>query len=208
MTSIDHVTLERADPTTSTAFYAAAFGFGTRVRVRASDAPTTGFRGFTLSLIVSQPSTVGALIDSAVEAGATALKPAEKSIWGWGGAVEAPDGTIWKVATSAKKETGPATRQVDQIVLLLAAEDVAASKRFYDDHGLTVGKNFGKYVASDRHRQRRRIVHRPGRVRLGGSIRLMPRRAVASRPPPTLRERIDRCREGRRERPEQQTKTG
>lgn len=38
---------------------------GRCVRVRASDAPTTGFRGFTLSLIVSQPSTVSSLIDAA-----------------------------------------------------------------------------------------------------------------------------------------------
>ena len=50
------------------------------------------------------------------------------------------------MATSAKKDTGPATRQVDKIVLLMAATDVAASKRFYIDQGLTVGKTFGKYV--------------------------------------------------------------
>jgi len=146
MTSIESVTLEVPDPTAANAFYTAAFGLGTQVRVRASDAPTTGFRGFTLSLIVSQPSTVSGLIDAAVDAGATTLKPAEKSMWGCGGVVQAPDGTIWKVATSAKKDTGPATRQVDQIVLLLAAADVAASKRFYVDRGLVVGKSFGKYV--------------------------------------------------------------
>ncbi|MET4094431.1 glyoxalase [Arthrobacter sp. UYCu712] len=146
MTSIESVTLEVPDTTPATAFYAAAFGLGTQVRVRASDAPTTGFRGFTLSLIVSQPSTVSSLIDSAVEAGATTLKPVQKSMWGYGGVVQAPDGAIWKVATSAKKDTGPSTRQVDQIVLLVAAADVAASKRFYVDHGLAVGKSFGKYV--------------------------------------------------------------
>jgi uncharacterized glyoxalase superfamily protein PhnB len=146
MTSIESVTLEVPDSTAAAAFYTAAFGLGTRVRVRASDAPTTGFRGFTLSLIVSQPSTVSSLIDSAVEAGATTLKPAAKSLWGYGGVVQAPDGAIWKVATSAKKDTSPATRQVDQIVLLMAATDVAASKRFYVDRGLAVGKSFGKYV--------------------------------------------------------------
>ena len=99
-----------------------------------------------MSLIVSQPSTVSSLIDSALAAGATTLKPVQKSLWGFGGVVQAPDGTIWKVATSARKDTGPATRQIDQIVLLVAAADVAASKRFYVDHGLTVGKSFGKYV--------------------------------------------------------------
>ena len=114
--------------------------------MRASDAPIAGFRGFTTSLIVSQPSTVSSLIDAAVDAGATALKPVEKSLWGCGGVVQAPDGAIWKIATSAKKDSGPATRQVDQIVLLLAAADVATSRRFYLDRGLAVGKSFGKYV--------------------------------------------------------------
>ncbi|MCZ9884543.1 VOC family protein [Arthrobacter sp. B2a2-09] len=146
MTSIDSVTLEVPDPVAATAFYDAAFGLGPRVRVRASDAPTDGFRGFTLSLVVSQPSTVSSLIDSAVEAGATTLKPVEKSLWGYGGVVQAPDGAIWKVATSAKKEAGPATREVDSVVLLMAVADVAASKRFYADRGLSVGKSFGKYV--------------------------------------------------------------
>jgi catechol 2,3-dioxygenase-like lactoylglutathione lyase family enzyme len=146
MTSIESVTLEVPDPTVASAFYTAAFGLDTHVRVRASDATTTGFRGFTLSLIVSQPSTVSSLIGTAVEAGATTLKPVEKSMWGYGGVVQAPDGAIWKVATSAKKETGLANRKVDKIVLLIAATDVAASKRFYIDHGLAVGKSFGKYV--------------------------------------------------------------
>lgn len=146
MTSIESVTLEVDDPAAATAFYTAAFGLGTLLRVRASDAPTTGFRAFTLSLIVSQPSTVSSLVETAVGAGATTLKPVQKSLWGYGGVVQAPDGAIWKVATSAKKDTGPATRQVDQVVLLMGAADVAASKRFYVDHGLAVGKSFGKYV--------------------------------------------------------------
>jgi hypothetical protein len=147
MTSIDSVTLEVADPTSAERFYAAAFGLGPQVRLRASAAPTAGFRGFTLSLTVSQPANASALIDAAVEAGATTLKPAAKSLWGYGGVVQAPDGTIWKVATSARKDSGPATRQIDRLVLLIGSQDVAASKQFYVDHGLPVGKSFGrKYV--------------------------------------------------------------
>jgi catechol 2,3-dioxygenase-like lactoylglutathione lyase family enzyme len=47
MTSIESVTLEVADPTAAEQFYSAAFGLGSggQVRVRASNAPTTGFRG-------------------------------------------------------------------------------------------------------------------------------------------------------------------
>jgi predicted lactoylglutathione lyase len=147
MTSIESVTLEVSDPETADAFYTNSFGLGARVGLRAAEAPTAGFRGFTLSLVVSQPSTVDGLIGAAVEAGATSLKPVKKSFWGYGGVVQAPDGTIWKVATSSKKNTGPTTRKVDDIVLLLGVADVAASKRFYIDHGLAVTKSFGrKYV--------------------------------------------------------------
>jgi uncharacterized glyoxalase superfamily protein PhnB len=147
MTSIESVIIDVADPTTASRFYTAAFGLTSQVRLRASDAPTTGFRGFTLSLTVSQPAIVHSLIGAALDDGATPLKPVAKSFWGYGGVVRAPDGTIWKVATSAKKDTGRATRQIDEIVLLLGVADVAASKRFYADRGLAVAKSFGsKYV--------------------------------------------------------------
>ena len=43
----------RPTPTAAEAFYTAAFGLGDLVRVRASEAPTSGFRGFTVSLVVS-----------------------------------------------------------------------------------------------------------------------------------------------------------
>lgn len=144
MNAIDTITLEVADTAAAERFYATAFGLGTRLRLRTSQEPTTGFRGFTLSLVVSQPADVNALVDAALDAGATALKPAAKSLWGYGGVVQAPDGTIWKVATSAKKNTGPATGQIDAIVLLLGVTDVAASKKFYLDRGLTVAKSFGR----------------------------------------------------------------
>jgi hypothetical protein len=147
MTLIESLVLEVEDPTAAHEFYTAALGLDTQVRMRPSQAPTTGFRAFTLSLVVSQPGTVDALIGAALDAGAEQLKPAAKSFWGHGGVVRAPDGTIVKVATSAKKDTGPTTRHIDELVLLLGAADVAASKRFYVDRGLTVAKSFGrKYV--------------------------------------------------------------
>lgn len=147
METIKSLTLEVADPTAARRFYTTAFGLDTQLRLRASDAPTTGFRGFTLSLVVSQPADVDALADAAVEAGATTLKPAAKSLWGYGGVVQAPDGTIWQIASSRKKNTGPAGRRFDDLVLLLGVADVTAAKRFYTERGLTVAKGFGsKYV--------------------------------------------------------------
>lgn len=115
MAALKSVILEVPDPAAAEEFYA-EFGVGARVGVRASEEPTTGFRAFTLSVVVSQPSTVDSLIGSALDAGATVLKPAKKSFWGYGGGVvQAPDGAIWKVATSSKKDTGPATREVDDV---------------------------------------------------------------------------------------------
>ena len=150
MAHITSVILESPDPAVADAFYRAAFGLGPQVQVRAADQPTTGFRGFTMSLVVAQPNTVDLLVGAAVHHGATEVKPAAKSLWGYGGVVQAPDGAIWKVATSSKKSHGPATRSIDDIVLLLGASDVKASKRFYVDQGLTVKRSFGgKYAEFD-----------------------------------------------------------
>ena len=145
--SIESVTLEVPDLAASDDFYLGALALAPHVRLRPSAAPATGFRGFTLSLVVSQPATVDALVGTALDAGATTLKSTKKSLWGYGGVLRGPDGTIVKIATSKKKDTGPATTHVDQIVLLLGAADVAASKRFYVDRGLAVARSFGrKYV--------------------------------------------------------------
>ncbi|MGW6060298.1 glyoxalase [Streptomyces sp. NPDC055189] len=144
MAIIESVTLDVADPTAARRFYTAAFGLDSQLRLRASEAPSTGFRGFTLALTVSRPADVNSFIDAALAEGATSLKPVTKSLWGYGGVVQAPDGTAWKVATSAKKDTGPATRQIDEMVLLLGVADMPATKRFYVGQGLSVAKSFGR----------------------------------------------------------------
>ena len=150
MTSIRSITLEVPDPGTTTAFYTDAFGLNGQLSLRGSDAPTSGFCGFTISLVVSQPAAVDRLMAAALDNGANALKPVAKSFWGYGGVLKAPDGTIWKVATSSKKNSGPASDKIDEMVLLVGAADVAASKQFYVDHGFTVAKSFGrKYVQFD-----------------------------------------------------------
>ncbi|MEU9077178.1 glyoxalase [Kitasatospora sp. NPDC004745] len=150
MTSIESIILEAADPTAAKHFYTTAFGLDAQLRVQGIQAPTDGYRGFTLSLTVAQPGDVDSLVGSALENGATALKPAAKSLWGYGAVLQAPDGAIWKIATSAKKDTGPVTRKIDQFVILIGVADVGASKRFYVEQGLTVAKSFSKmYVEFD-----------------------------------------------------------
>lgn len=144
MTSIEYVVIEAADPVAAERFYSAAFGLDKEVRGRAGEAPTSGFRGFTLSLVVARPATVDGFIDSALDAGATVVKPAAKSFWGYGGVVRAADGTICTLASSTKKDAGPATREIDELIIQLGVADVAASKRFYVDRGLPVERSYGR----------------------------------------------------------------
>lgn len=76
---------------------------------------------------------------------------------------------MWTVASSAKKDTGPATRQIDEIVLQLGVADVAASKRFYVDHGLTVTKSYGCRYVEFAVSQLSWEVCRPGRLALAAA---------------------------------------
>ena len=151
-TTIDSIVLEvpdNAHVAPAEAFYT-ALGVSDRVQIRPTHAPTTGFRGYTLSLVVPQPGTVNAFVHAALDNGATVVKPPAKSFWGYGGVVQAPDGAIWQIATSAKKDTGPIALDYDDLVLLLGAGQVKATKQFYIDHGLVVTKSFGsKYVEFD-----------------------------------------------------------
>ncbi|MGW0036870.1 glyoxalase [Gordonia sp. NPDC003376] len=143
-TTLDSLSLGVPDVDAARTFYDAAFGLDDRLRLHESSAPTSGFRGFTISLVVADPAVVDSFISPAIEAGAEPLRPASKSFWGYGGVVRAPDGAIWKVAASSKKNTGAPLRHVDDVVVLLGAADVAASRTFYTEHGLEVAKSFGR----------------------------------------------------------------
>ncbi|RMI33359.1 VOC family protein [Nocardia stercoris] len=147
-TGIDSVILEVADPAAAAATYAEAFGLpADLLRFRTAQEPSTGFRGCVLSLVLAQPATVDSYAETALRAGFTVIKPITKSFWGYGGVLQAPDGTLWKLACSEKKNSGPVVREIQEMVLLLGVADVKATKRFYVEQGLTVGKSFGsKYV--------------------------------------------------------------
>ncbi|NMD54948.1 MULTISPECIES: glyoxalase [Tsukamurella] len=147
---IRSLTLEVADPAAAQAFYDTAFGPDHGMRTTVSTEPSTGFRGFVISLVVAEPAVVDSFVAPAIAAGATEIKPARMSFWGYGGVFRAPDGTLWKIASSSKKNTGAPLRTVDDTVLLLGVDDVAATKAFYVERGLSVAKSFGrKYVEFD-----------------------------------------------------------
>jgi hypothetical protein len=59
----------------------------------------SGFRGFTLAHNVRSPEAVDRLLDDAVAAGATLVKPGQKVFWGgYSGYFADPDGFLWEVA--------------------------------------------------------------------------------------------------------------
>lgn len=149
MSTIDTITLEVDDLTAAEKFYAKAFGVSESIRLRRSEEPTSGFRGYTLSLIVAQPADARLLIGEAIAAGAAERKPATKSLWGFGGSVQAPDGSVWNIATSSKKDTRPASRNIENIVLLLGSDHVPTSRDFYAGRGIAVKRSFGSYVDFD-----------------------------------------------------------
>jgi len=161
-------------------------------------------RGFTLSLTVSQPPPSTAhrrrprLRRLAAEGGC-------KSLWATRRRTS-PGRDDLKVATSAKKDTGPATGRSTGSCSCWS-RDVAASKRFYVDRGLAVAKSFGPQVRRVRHSVESRqagALRAPcpgqGRRRLSGSTgshRLMI--GSDAEPSPTRtgsRGRPDRCEPG------------
>ena len=149
MNAIETVTLEVDDTAAAEAFYAAAFDLGedSWLRVRPAKDASSGFRGFAISLVVAQPGTVDSFAETAIAAGATAIKAPEKSLWGYGAVLRDPYGNIWKLATSQKKQTGPVTREVESVNVGIGVADVAATKQYYIDKGLKVANAFGrKYV--------------------------------------------------------------
>lgn len=59
----------------------------------------TGFSGVTLAHNVSTTEEVDALINIAVSAGATLIKPAQDTFWGgYSGYFADPDGYLWEIA--------------------------------------------------------------------------------------------------------------
>ena len=173
--AIASLTLEVPDPTASQSFYETALGVGSQVRARTADLPATGFRGFTISLVVGQPSTVDSLLETTLAGGAKTLKPAAKGLWGYGAVVRDADGVIWKLATSAKKDKGPVTRKIDDLVLLIGAADLGASKRFYIERGLSVKRSFpGRYVEFDAPAGAVKLALYPGRVGLAKDAGVSP----------------------------------
>jgi hypothetical protein len=148
MTTITQILIESEDPDSSARFFAEALGLGERIRARGTDAPSTGFRGATVSLVVPDPVVADAFMDAGTAAGATEVKPAKRGLFGYGGTLRAPDGTLVTVASSAKKPTGAAPGTIDELVVQLGVAAVAPAREFYVARGTEVAQSYGgKYTS-------------------------------------------------------------
>lgn len=68
----------------------------------------SGFGGFTLSHNVNSEPDVDQLLEAAVDAGATLIKPAQKVFWGgYNGYFADPDGHLWEIAHNPLFWVGP-----------------------------------------------------------------------------------------------------
>ena len=68
----------------------------------------SGFNGISLSHNVASEAEVGQVIEQAVGAGATLVKPAQKVFWGgYSGYFKDPDGYLWEVAHNPFFWVGP-----------------------------------------------------------------------------------------------------
>lgn len=178
---LDDITLDAADTAAAHSFYTSALGaqaedgrldlHGTAaILIGDATTPPTGFRGYTMSYIVKQPTEVETVLAAAAAGGAEILKPAKKMLFGaFSGVFRAPDGSIWKVAAPTKKDTGPSQNPPvpTETAVLLAVDSPKASKSFYEALGLTTDRDYGnKYID---------FAPAPGCYRLG----LMQRKALA-----------------------------
>jgi hypothetical protein len=69
--------------------------------------PRGSFGGITLAMCVESEEAVTAALDAAARAGATVIKPAEKTEWGgFSGYFADPDGHPWEVAHNPFFEIG------------------------------------------------------------------------------------------------------
>jgi len=69
----------------------------------------SGFAGFTIAHNVNTEAEVDAVLQQAVKAGATLVKPGQKVFWGgYSGYFADPDGFLWEVAHNPLFWVGPA----------------------------------------------------------------------------------------------------
>ena len=181
---VDTVSIGVTDTSSSLEFYERGFGFRVRERAPerisfelgrastlelrewdrlASDVgvspESSGFRGFTLSYIVADPSGVDDMLARLAAAGGEIVKEPRFAFWGYSGHVSDPSGHLWKIASPKRKRLLGGKRAVngvpepvaaDELALTIGVGDMKRAKRFYKDElGNPTKKEYSKFVSFD-----------------------------------------------------------
>jgi uncharacterized glyoxalase superfamily protein PhnB len=116
----------------------------------------SGFRGVTLSYIVDNSEAVDSVLAAAADSGGTVVKPARNAMWGgYSGHVADPSGTLWKIVWPRRRGLFGRSRTVTtgdpvtprEVVTTLGARDIPRTKGFYEELGVTVDKDYKKFVS-------------------------------------------------------------
>jgi hypothetical protein len=84
------------------------YGFRDLAEDATVSAEGSGFNGFALAHNVESEATVDQVMAQAIAAGATLVKPAQKTFWGgYSGYFKDPDGHLWEIAHNPFFWVGP-----------------------------------------------------------------------------------------------------
>ena len=117
---------------------------------------SSGFRGFTLSYIVEEAHQVDEVLARAVRSGGDLSKPPRNAMWGYSAYVTAPDGCLWKIASSKRRPLIGRNRRAGssegdakrEIALTVGVADMKRARQFYKDGlGCPVKKDYSKFVS-------------------------------------------------------------
>jgi uncharacterized protein len=120
-------------------------------------APTTGFRAFTLSYILESAEDVDQVLDRLARHGGRVSKPPRNAVWGYSAYVTDPSGYLWKIASSkrrpllGRKEAATSNGHAinpQEVPITIGVADMKRTRDFYEQGlGLPIKKAFGsKFV--------------------------------------------------------------
>jgi hypothetical protein len=120
---------------------------------------SSGFRGFTLSYIVSDSSGVDDMLARLVGAGGKIVKEPKFAFWGYSGHVADPSGHLWKIASPKRKSLLGGKRSTNgtpepvpaqELALTVGVADMKRAKGFYAGAlGNQIKKDYSKFVSFD-----------------------------------------------------------
>jgi catechol 2,3-dioxygenase-like lactoylglutathione lyase family enzyme len=168
---IDTVTLGVTDLDSARNFYERGFGFPADgnslvelcewdqlARDAGISPESSGFRGFTLSYIVSDSREVDDMLARLQDTDGKIVKAPKFAFWGYSGHVADPSGHFWKIASPKRKSLLGGKRNTNggmpelvpaqELALTVGVADMKRAKGFYvDGLGTKTKKDYSKFVS-------------------------------------------------------------